>query len=173
MAKIVPFLSIFLLVPLLTAGKRRESTLIGFHLQSGESDPGKKTTQLVMDSTKYQVRTAQEFNQRDIDAFYPFPSEDGSTFGASFRLTKTARERLQILSTIALGRRLFVVINNKPMDFVLIDGPITHGYLTCWKGLQQQHIEQFKKAGFKQLEKQSSSPAEKDATYPATSELPQ
>ena len=173
MAKIVPFLSLFLLVPLLTAGKRRESTLIGFHLQSGESDPGKNTTKLMLAGTGYQVRITPEFNQRDIDGFYPFLSEDGSTFGISFRLTKTARQRLHILSTIALGRRLFAVINNKPMDFVLIDAPITHGYLTCWKGLQQQHIEQFKKAGFKQLEEQSSSPAEKGATQPATSESPQ
>ncbi len=173
MAKIVPFLSLCLLVPLLTAGKRKESTLIGFHLQSEASDPGKNTTKLILGITGYQVRITPEFNQRDIDGFYPFLSEDGSTFGTSFRLTKAARNRLQILSTIALGRRLFTVINNKPMDFVLIDAPITHGYLTCWKGLQRAHIEQFKKAGFKQLELPSSVPVAKDATPPATSESPQ
>ncbi|MFP6873316.1 MAG: hypothetical protein VCA55_07365 [Verrucomicrobiales bacterium] len=172
MAKIVPFLSLFLLLPLLTAGKRRESTLIGFHLQSGKSDPGKNTTKLMLGTTGYQVRTTPEFSQRDIDGFYPFLSEDGSTFGISFQLTKTARQRLQILSTIALGRRLFTVINNKPVDFVIIDGPIAHGYLTCWKGLQRQHVEQFKKAGFKQLEAQSTVPAAKDATQPVTSGLP-
>ena len=72
MAKIVPFLSILLLLPLLTAGKRRESSLIGFHLQAGASDPNKNTTKLVFGSTPVNVRISPEFTSRDIDGFYPF-----------------------------------------------------------------------------------------------------
>jgi hypothetical protein len=167
MAKIVPFLSLLLILPLLTAGKRRESTMIGCHLQSGASDPDKNTTKLIFDGTPYNVRTSPEFNHRDINGFYPFPSEDGTTFGVSFRLTKTARKRLQILSTIALGRRLFTVIDSNPIDFVLIDAPITHGHITCWKGLQQKHFDQFKKAGFEQIDRQPGAPSTKNPDRPA------
>ncbi len=163
MLKIVPFLTLLLILPLLTAGKRRESTLIGFHLQSGASDPDKNTTKLISGGAHYMARISPEFNQRDINGFYPFLSEDGTTFGASFRLTKSARKRLQILSSIALGRRLFTVIDSNPIGFVLIDAPITHGYITCWKGLQRKHIEQFKKAGFEQIEIQPGTPATNDA----------
>jgi len=167
MAKIVPFLSLLLILPLLTAGKRREATLIGFHLQSAKSDPEKNTTKLVVGSGSYNVRSSPEFSRRDIDGFYPFLAKDGTTFGTSFRLTKSGRKRLQILSSIALGRRLFTVIDSDPVDFVLIDRPITHGYITCWKGLQRKHIEQFKKAGLEQIEIQSSEPPAENADRPA------
>lgn len=167
MAKIVPFLTLLLILPFLTAGKRRESTLIGFHLQAGASDPDKNTTKLISGGAPYNARISPEFNQRDITGFYPFLSEDGTTFGTSFRLTKTARKRLQILSSIALGRRLFTVIDSNPIGFVLIDGPITHGYITCWKGLQRKHIEQFKEAGIEQIDIQSSGPSEKNTDRPA------
>jgi hypothetical protein len=155
MAKFVPFLSILLLLPLLTAGKRKESNLIGFHLQAGASDPNKNTTKLVVGSSTFNVRSSPEFTRRDVDGFYPFIAEDGTSFGTSFRLTKSARKRLQILSSIAPGRRLFTIIDNNPVDFVLIDGPINHGYITCWKGLNKKHIEQFKKAGYEQIEGQA------------------
>ena len=170
MAKIVPFLSILLLLPILTAGKRRESSLISFHLQAGASDPDKNTTKLVFGSTPVNVRISPEFTSRDIDGFYPFDAEDGTSLGTSFRLTKSAGKRLEILSSIALGRRLFTVIDNNPVDFVRIDGPIKHGYITCWKGLNKKHIEQFKKAGLEQIAAEVEEPWTDDADKPTDSQ---
>jgi hypothetical protein len=44
------------------------------------------------------------------------------------------------------------------MDFVVIDGPISHGFLTCWKGFNEKHIERFKDAGLKLITPEKTSP---------------
>ena len=62
---------------------------------------------------------------------------------------------------------LFTVIDSNPIDFVLIDAPIAHGHITCWKGLQQKHFDQFKKAGFEQIDRQPGAPSTKNPDRPA------
>ena len=60
----------------------------------------------------------------------------------SFKLKKN--QRISTLSTVARGRRLVTVLGMEPVDFVVIDGPIEHGYITCWKGFTKRVLKNLK-----------------------------
>ncbi len=147
-----PALALALLLPLLVAGKRKESSVVGFHLEAGEADRIKHTTGVVVGTEQYRVRTKPEFNQRDIAGYYPFLASDGISFGTAFRLNEGAAKKLNALTTASAGRRLFTVVNTDTIGFVVIDGPVDDGYIVCWQGLNQKHLAQFEMSGFKKIE---------------------
>ena len=140
------------------AAKRRDSGTISFHLESAESESQKNTVKVNINSKVHQVLIKPIFKQKDIDGFYPFLTEKGESFGISFKLKKKAATELQTLSTVATGRKIFTVFGNDPIDFVVIDGPISHGYLTCWKGFNEKHIERFKDAGLQLITPKNEGP---------------
>ena len=140
------------------AAKRRDSGTISFHLESAESESQKNTVKVNINSKVHQVLIKPIFKQKDIDGFYPFLTEKGESFGISFKLKKKAATELQTLSTVATGRKIFTVFGNDPVDFVVIDGPISHGYLTCWKGFNEKHIERFKDAGLQLITPKNEGP---------------
>ncbi|MFL2480495.1 MAG: hypothetical protein ACJ0K4_13180 [Verrucomicrobiales bacterium] len=149
---------IFLLLLFSIAAKRRDSGTISFHLESAESESQKNTVKVNINSKVHQVLIKPIFKQKDIDGFYPFLTEKGESFGISFKLKKKAATELQTLSTVATGRKIFTVFGNDPIDFVVIDGPISHGYLTCWKGFNEKHIERFKDAGLQLITPKNEGP---------------
>ena len=137
--------------------KRKDSGLISFHLESGEGNQKEKTVQIRVSQKVFSVFKEPSFSQRDIDGFYPFLSEDGESYGMSFKLKKKKIKELSTLSTVARGRRLVTVLGMEPVDFVVIDGPIEHGYITCWKGFTEKSIEKFKSLKIKLIEPQAPS----------------
>ena len=149
---------LFLLLLFLTAAKRKDSGLMSFHLESAGSESQKDTVKVNIDAKVYQVLIKPAFNQKDIEGFYPFLTEKGESFGISFKLKKKAATKLQTLSTVATRRKIFTVFGNDPIDFVVIDGPISHGYLTCWKGFNEKHIERFKDAGLRLITPKKEGP---------------
>ena len=149
---------IFLLLLFSISAKRRDSGTISFHLESAESESQKNTVKVNINSKVHQVLIKPIFKQKDIDGFYPFLTEKGESFGISFKLKKKAATELQTLSTVATGRKIFTVFGNDPIDFVVIDGPISHGYLTCWKGFNEKHIERFKDAGLQLITPKNEGP---------------
>ena len=40
----------------------------------------------------------------------------------------------------------------EPVDFVVIDGPIQHGHITCWKGFTEKSIGKFESLGLNLIE---------------------
>ena len=149
---------LFLLLLFSIAAKRKDSGTIGFYLESAESEAQKDTVKVNINSQVHQVLIKPIFNQKDVEGFYPFLTEKGESFGISFKLKKKATTELQTLSTVATGRKIFTVFGNNPMDFVVIDGPISHGYLTCWKGFNEKHIERFKDAGLRLITPKKEGP---------------
>jgi hypothetical protein len=143
-----------LLVPLLVAGKKKEASLVGFHLESEESDAAKKTTRVVVDGQTFRVRREPVFSQGDITGYYPFLAKDGKSFGTAFRLDDGASKKLHALSTKAIGRKLLTVVDTDTIAFVVIDGQVDDNYVICWKGLTKKHLSSFEMAGFKKIEPQ-------------------
>ena len=158
MIKRVTLFLIFLLLLFSIAAKRRDSGTISFHLESAESESQKNTVKVNINSKVHQVLIKPIFKQKDLEGFYPFLTEKGESFGISFKLKKKAATELQTLSTVATGRKIFTVFGNDPIDFVVIDGPISHGYLTCWKGFNEKHIERFKDAGLQLITPKNEGP---------------
>jgi len=149
---------LFLLLLFTIAAKRKDSGTIGFYLESAGSEAQKETVKVKINSEVHQVLIKPIFNQKDLEGFYPFLTDEGESFGISFKLKKKASAELQTLSTVARGRKIFTVLGNTPVDFVLIDGPISHGYLTCWKGFNENHIERFKDAGLQLITPKNEGP---------------
>jgi len=149
---------LFLLLLFTIAAKRKDSGTIGFYLESAGSEAQKETVKVKINSEVHQVLIKPIFNQKDLEGFYPFLTDEGESFGISFKLKKKASAELQTLSTVARGRKIFTVFGNAPVDFVLIDGPISHGYLTCWKGFNENHIERFKDAGLQLITPKNEGP---------------
>lgn len=140
------------------AAKRKGSGTISFYLESAGSEAPKDTVKVNINSEIHQVLIKPIFNQKDLEAFYPFLTDEGKSFGISFKLKKKAVKELQTLSTVARGRKIFTVFGNAPVDFVIIDSPITHGYITCWKGFNESHIEKFKDSGLRLITPQNEGP---------------
>ena len=149
-------LALILILPLLLGAKSKDSGLISFHLESGQENQKEESVQIRVSQKIFNIFKKPAFNQRDIDSFYPFLSEDGESYGISFKLKKKKIKELSTLSTVARGRRLVTVLGMQPVDYVVIDGPIQHGYITCWKGFTEKSIEKFKSLKIKLIEPQSS-----------------
>ncbi len=152
-------LAIALLVPLLISGKRKEASIIGFHLESEESEPLKKTSRVIIGGDTFRVRKAPEFSQADITGYYPFLSKDGTSYGAAFRLGEQATKKLHDLSENAVGRKLLTVVNTDTVAYVVIDGRVDDNYVICWQGLTKDHLAAFEMAGFEKIQPQGESPA--------------
>ena len=48
------------------------------------------------------------------------------------------------------------MLGMQPVDYVVIDGPIQHGYITCWKGFTEKVLKNSKSLKIKLIEPQSS-----------------
>lgn len=157
-------LAVALLVPLLVSGKRKEVSVIGFHLEVEESEPIKGTTRVIVDRETFRVRKAPEFSQSDITGYYPFLSKDGTSHGAAFRLGQQATQKLHALSEKAAGRKLLTVVNADTIAYVIIDGTVDDNYIICWRGLSKNHLAAFELAGFEKIQAQGDSPAADERT---------
>ena len=147
-----PTLAILALVPLLIAGKNRESTsYLGFHLEAEVGDKPSKTRRVIIGTNTFRVRSTPEFTQADVVGFYPFRNEGSTTYGVAFKLNARAAKKLEAVTADARGRKIYTVISATPVDFVVIDDAIKDGYIVCWKGLNDKHLAQFKAAGFEQI----------------------
>lgn len=153
MSKFLPAIALVLLVPFLTAGKKRQAApLVSFHLDATDEDRPRDTTRVVIGTATHRVNLKPSFSQSDITGFYPFLAEDGRTFGTAFKLKERSAKKLQSLSAGATGRKIFTVAGTDAVSFVVFDGAIDDGYILCWKGLTRAHIDAFKAAGFQQIE---------------------
>ena len=71
---------LFLLVLLLLssiAAKRKGSGAIGFYLESAGSEAPKDTVKVNINSEIHQVLIKPIFNQKDVEGFYPFLTDEG------------------------------------------------------------------------------------------------
>ena len=73
-------LALILILPLLLGAKRKDSGLISFHLESGQENQKEESVQIRVSQKIFNIFKKPAFNQRDIDSFYPFLSEDGESY---------------------------------------------------------------------------------------------
>ncbi len=78
--------------------------------------------------------------ERDVKAFYPYKSADGSTYGALLQLDDHGRTVLDTVSLEQRGSELFVFINGRPLMEMQVDKRVSDGKLYLPAGLTQQDI---------------------------------
>jgi hypothetical protein len=129
------------------AGTQSQKGLLAFHLEAQQTDNPKMIVpvKLGSDHRQYFFSKIPSFTDRDIVWFYPFTAADGVTFGAAFRLKEHAAQELKALTLTNQGRLLGLRCADAPMQAVLIDRPIDDGVIVVWMGLQQKHLQMFRK----------------------------
>lgn len=91
------------------------------------------------------LNRAPEFTQKNIAAFQSFKAENGNGNGVALRLDFKGTQALEIATRMRQGEILRSLINGKPVDYVIIDGPITDGIFVIWEGVSDEVIAEMGK----------------------------
>jgi len=138
------------------SGKRGADILVSFHLEANQSRFEQKLAEAVKvgdSANQYYFDKIPLFTDDHIEWFYSFLSEDGTTFGAAFKLNIRAADILQVTSRTPENRGKLVAVNVMPISknslpirsFLEVDKPITDGIIVIWKGLSDEHLKIFAK----------------------------
>ncbi len=128
------------------ASGRKGATFLSFHVEAEAVEEGKMVERVRLGNKDYFFRKVPEFTDDYIDSFYPFPAENGKSYGAAFRMNKTGSQRLAVVTQLNLDRRLLTAVNQQPISFVIIDKAISDGVIVVWSGLTEEHLELFEKS---------------------------
>ena len=128
----------------LGAGSRAKGYVVTFHLEGQAEDSDKFVTPVKLGSEhrQYYFRKMPSFSDKDIAWFYPFVAQDGSSYGAAFRLNDAKKEELTGITVANHGKLFGSRVLDAPLRAVIIDQPISDGVLVIWDGLSQNHVKQ-------------------------------
>lgn len=129
------------------AGQQSGRHLITMHLEGDETETTKFVTPVKLGSEhrQYFFRKIPEFTDRDIQWFYPFTAADGVSYGAAFKFKPNAASRLKDVTMMNHGKLFALRCSDAMLQAVVIDRPIDDGVVVVWEGLQQRHLQQFRK----------------------------
>lgn len=134
-------LLILALVSLLTVSAGKKSKIfITFHIEAEESEGGKFVIPITIGEQVYFFRKVPEISNKQINSFYRFPAKDGKGSGVAFKLDSQGSSRLASITSASVGKRLLTVINLRPVNFVMVDKPIRHGYAVVWNGITDKDM---------------------------------
>ena len=138
-------LALAVLCTLTISGARKPSLTVSFHLEGNSFEGGKMVQPIKLGNPQktYYFRRQPELTQRHIQGYYPFPADDGTSFGAAFKLNQNGTDTLSSLSIVGKGRKLLTVVNSEPIDYTVLDKPVTDGYLVVWGGLTKSDLAKF------------------------------
>lgn len=132
-------------LPASANGSKPENMGVTFHLETGSEDNPKMIFSApIGGETKY-FRRIPEVGTKDIEAFNPFPTEDGSSYGVIFKLGRGATNRLSGVSTANIGKWMLAMVNGRPVDALMIDQQVNDGYIVIWKGITLAEIREYDK----------------------------
>ncbi len=138
---------LLILCSLTISGAKKPKLAVSFHLEGAQFEGAKMVQPIKLGNPPqiFYFRRAPELSQRHILGYYPFLANDGSSFGAAFKLNQNGSDTLATISTTGQGRRLLTVLNGEPVDFIVLDQPINDGYIVAWGGLTKADLALFDK----------------------------
>lgn len=128
-------------------GNQYKMYLVTFHIEGDDKDNPKMITpvKLGQEHRQYYFSKIPSFTDKDIAWFYPFTASDGVTYGAAFRMKEHAAVELKAVTLTNQGKLLGLRCSDAPLQAVMIDRPIDDGVVVIWSGLQQKHLQEFRK----------------------------
>ena len=129
------------------SGARKPTLALSFHIE-GQQLEGPKIVQPIKlgnPPKTFYFRRSPDLTQRHVKGYYPFLANDGSSFGAAFKLNQNGSDALNTLSTVGQHRRLLTVMDAEPVDYIVLNEPITDGYIVVWGGLTKADLAKFDK----------------------------
>jgi hypothetical protein len=127
-----------------SAGKKPK-IFVSFHIEAEESEGGKFVIPIKLGNHTYFFRKIPEITNKQISSFYRFKPENGSGWGIAFKLDNQGANRLASITSASTGKRLLATIHMRPVNFVVIDAPVRHGYAVIWSGVSDADIATFSK----------------------------
>lgn len=125
--------SLALLAPL-SAGGKKQLYLVSFHEEGDKAEGERKVQEATINGKTLYFRKQPIITHTNFRAYWPFPADDGKTWGAVFWLDTSGQHALQRLG----GQRdqyLAAAVNRMPVDFQYIDEAPTDGRIVIWKNL--------------------------------------
>lgn len=128
------------------SGKPGEEPVVSFHIETEHAENPKMVFPVEAGGKTRYFRRMPEIATRDIEAFRPFPGDDGAnTYGIVFQLKKASAGRLANITNANNGRMLLAMANGRPVDMVVIDQQVDDGFIVIWKGITEADIRLFDK----------------------------
>ncbi|MBK1827185.1 hypothetical protein [Haloferula rosea] len=127
-------------LPSLAGGKKQTMAGFAFHLETQPGENPKMVFPQFVAGKERVFRRVPEISTKDVEAFNPFPSQDGQGFGVLLKLKGGAANRLSGVTAANTGKWMIARVNGRIVDAVRIDQQITDGEMVIWKGLSQAEI---------------------------------
>jgi len=122
-------------------GKKPPKMSLTFHLESSP-DPGKKLTfeaNTLLGQKSF--RRIPEIGTSHIEAYAPFPSpHNAAEFGLVLQLNRAGQTKLSTLTNQQRDANLLVFLNGRPIDILIINGPVKDGLICVWRGVSNNEI---------------------------------
>ena len=140
-------LGLIVLCSLTISGARKPSFAISFHLEGIQFEGPKMVQPIRLGNPPktHFFRRVPELTQRHIKGYYPFPANDGASYGVAFKLNKSGSDALAVISTVNQGKKLLTVVDGEPVDTTVLDKPIRDGHIVVWGGLTKSDLAKFDK----------------------------
>lgn len=119
---------------------KKAKIFVTFHIEAEQSEGGKFVIPITLGNHTYYFRKVPEITNNQINSFYRFPAKNGRGWGVAFRLDKQGAARLEAITSASVGKRLLTTINMRPVNFVMVDGPVRHGYAVVWSGVTEADL---------------------------------
>jgi hypothetical protein len=113
--------------------------LITVFSQGNDMDSPKTIFRRTIEGRTMVLKVIPEFTHKSIVAFHPFPAADG-TNGVALKLDFKGTNALEIVTRMRQGEMLVSMVNAAVVDYVSIDGVISDGIFTIWRGLPDELI---------------------------------
>lgn len=128
-------------------GKRTKALSVSFHIETDASEAPKFAFARKVPGTEKvrYFKKIPEFTDKEVEWFYPFAGNDGSSGGVVFKLGKTGTTRLENLSAQSQGRTLLTMIHPGYDSTVVIDRVVSDGIVVVWERLAPEQIEGLRK----------------------------
>lgn len=161
MKRFAPLL-LLLLAPLMLGFSRKAEFTITFHSLASEVDPPKSMFPFDLNGKRVFFKIVPEFSQQNIMSFYQFPAEAGKGNGLTLQLDFRGRASLEMITRSRKDEYLLAMVNGTPVDFVVLDQPVSDGIITIWQGVPDEVIKamdkkfpRFKKGAAASMPKES------------------
>jgi hypothetical protein len=141
-------LSVLLLCPVSSlAMSRKAKYVITFHVQGDEMASPRSIFRQAIPGQEHPVifEKVPMFSHMQVAAIHSFPADDGQTLGLTLRLDFRGSNALGMVTRTRPGQLLLAMINGQPVDYVMIDGPISDGMITIWRGVPQECVDELAK----------------------------
>ncbi|MGI8604243.1 MAG: hypothetical protein ACR2OZ_14805 [Verrucomicrobiales bacterium] len=132
---LLPFACALAVVWMLVSAGKTPTYLISFHEEGSAEDGAKRVKSFeVQGETRY-FKTSPTLTQNNIKSYWPFPSQDGQTWGAMFWLDESGGKALQRIGAANRGQLITAAIDRVPVDILYVDAQPPDARIVIWKGL--------------------------------------